>query len=141
MLADAPYPSGASAGRVLNSFNWTIGTISGKVGPVQQPPQVLKLEQNGWWSMEQKPNEGWQACLQYNELLEDAKTSYPHTGFEACVSYGGGLLDLTRGTTPNLDAFAMYGQSNGWNEKGYDPHAAGVIWGQFIIWSNSTVAH
>jgi hypothetical protein len=122
---------------MLDSFNWTSGTIAGPTKIVQEPPQILKLSQNGWLSTE-VDTQGWQVCVYYNELLKDGTTSDPHTGFMACASLGGGMLDLTRGTTPNMDAFATFGASNGWSESGYDPHASTAMWGQFIFWSNST---
>ena len=132
LLDESPFTPGGSTGRVLNSFNWTTGTIQGSVKIVQEPPQLLKLGQNGWFSTEVDPA-GWQICVYYDELRKKG-----HTEFVACASLGGGMLDLTGGTTPNMDAFAAYGQSNGWSESGYDPHASIALWGQFIFWSNST---
>ena len=137
VVVDSPYTPGGPAGRVLNSFNWTTGTIDGSVKIDQEPPQILKLGQNGWFSTEVDPS-GWEICVYYNELLKGGSASDPRTGFVACASLGGGMLDLTRGTTPNMDAFASYGGSSGWNESGYDPHASTAMWGQFIFWSNSS---
>ena len=39
------YTPGGPAGRVLNSFNWTTGTIDGSVKIDQEPPQILKIGQ------------------------------------------------------------------------------------------------
>ena len=81
---------------------------------------------------------GWKVCVQYNELIEDGTASDPDSGFEACAAVGGGLIDLTRGTTSKIAPLAFYGQGNGWNESGYFPKANGALWGQFIFWSNSS---
>ena len=141
LLGDKTYPSGGPAGRVWNSFNWTTGTLAGPISPVQMPPQILNLAQNGWFSVKSaNATEGWKVCVQYNELREDGKSSDPNTGFVGCASYGGGMLDLTRGHTPNMDVFVGFGSSNGWGEKGFDPHATPALWGQYVFWSNSTSA-
>jgi hypothetical protein len=138
LLDGKPYPSGAP-GRSLNSFNWTSGTISGNVSAVAMPPQVLTVGQNGWFSVEVDPP-GWKICVQYNELLPDGKSSNPDSGFAVCASFGAGMLDLTRGTTSNLGITAAFGGSAGWTAKGFDKKMFGVLWGQFVIWSNSTTA-
>ena len=137
MLDQSPFMPGGSPPRVLNSFNWTAGTTSGSVKPVQMPPQIIKLGQNGWLSTEVDPD-GWQICVYYDELLKNGTASNPTTRFMACASLGGGLLDLTRAATPNMGDFAVFGASTGWSESGYNPHASTAMWGQFIFWSNST---
>ena len=62
------------------------------------------------------------------------------TGFKACASLGGGMLDLTRGTSKDLQANAAYGASTGWTEKGYKPADGTAMWGYFMFWSNVTAA-
>lgn len=139
LLDGEPFPSGAP-GPSLNSFNWTAGTISGSnVSAVAMPPQVLKVGQNGWFSVEVDPP-GWEICVYYNELLPGGKSSDPDTGFKACAAFAAGTVDLTRGASSTLATSAAYGQSVGWTAKGFNTTTFGVLWGQFIIWSNSTAS-
>ena len=138
-LDGKPFPSG-SPGRSLNPFNWTAGTISGSnVSAVAMPPQVLKVGQNGWFSMEAYPA-GWQVCMYYNELLSGGKSSDPDTGIVGCTSFSGTTLDLTRGSSNNLAITVAYGGSAGWTANGFDGNKSGLIWAQFIFWSNSTTS-
>lgn len=139
-LAALPFPSGA-AGRTLRSFNWTAGTV----GPQQekvlvQPAQVLQLGNTTWFSVSVDPASGFKVCVQYNELSEDGRSADPNTGFSACASFGAGMLDLTRGTSKNIAAYAGFGGSAGWTDKGYDPSADMALWGYFMFWSNTTAA-
>ena len=76
----------------------------------------------------------------YNELTQDGSGSDPSSGFKACASLGGGMVDLTRGTTKNIEATAAYGGSTGWSEKGYNPAGSMPFWGYFMFWSNTTAA-
>ena len=139
-LAAQPFPSGA-AGRTLRAFNWTSGTV----GPQQekvfvQPSQVLQLGDTTWFSVSVNLTSGFVVCTQYNELTQDGSGSDPSSGFKACASLGGGMVDLTRGTTKNLEATAAYGGSTGWSEKGYNPAGSMPFWGYFMFWSNTTTA-
>ena len=136
VLAEQPFPSGP-AGRRLRSFNWTAGTISGKVSPVAMPPQVLQLGQTGWFSTEIEPD-GWKICVQYNELTTDGTSSDPDSGFVACAAEAGGMLDLTRGTTSKIDTTVIFTSSTGWNASGFDPLKVGTIYGNYVYWSNET---
>ena len=138
-LDGKPFPAGPP-GRSLNSFNWTAGTISGSnVSAVAMPPQVLKVGQNGWFSMEAYPA-GWQVCVHYNELLPGGKSSDPDSGIVGCAAFSGSTLDLTRGSSNNLAITANYGGSAGWTANGFDEKRAGLLWGQFIFWSNTTTS-
>jgi hypothetical protein len=62
------------------------------------------------------------------------------TGFKACASFAGGSVDLTRGTSKDLQSNAAYGMSTGWTEKGYKPADGTALWGYFMFWSNVTAA-
>ena len=136
-LDGKPFPSGPP-GRSLNPFNWTSGTISGSnVSAVTMPPQVLKVGQNGWFSMEAYPA-GWEACVYYNEIVPGGKSSDPDTGIVGCTAFSGGALDLTRGSSNNLAITAAFGESAGWTENGFDGKKVGLMWAQFIFWSNTT---
>ena len=134
-LDGEPFPSGPP-GRSLNPFNWTAGTISGS-SAVAMPPQVLKVGQNGWFSMEAYPA-GWKVCVYYNEILPSGKSSDPDTGIEACVSFDGAAMDLASGSSNNLAIVSHYSRSAGWTANGFDGKKAGLIWGQYIFWSNTT---
>ena len=139
VLADHPYPTGAPKRR-LDSFNWTSGTISGKVNPVVMPPQVLKGDM--WYSVTIEPP-GWEICIIYNELLADGKSD-PDSGFQGCAITAppkGGQMSgpkLSRGATNNLGIFAVFTLSSGWTASGYDPAKNGNLFGSWIVWSNST---
>lgn len=137
-LAALPFPSGA-AGRTLGAFNWTAGTV----GPQQekvfvQPAQVLQLGNTTWFSISVDLASGFAVCVQYNELSKDGHSADPNTGFSACAKFGGGMIDLTRGTSSNLQSYAGLGASAGWTEKGYQPSAGTPMWGYFMFWSNTT---
>ena len=137
-LATQPFPSGA-AGRTLRAFNWTAGTV----GPQQekvivQPAQVLQLGSTTWLSVSVDLASGFEVCATYNELSADGRSSDPSSGFRACASFGGAEVDLTRWTSKNLQAFAAYGRSTGWTEKGYKPADGTALWGYFMFWSNTT---
>ena len=126
--------------RSLNSFNLTASTISGaNVSTVTSPSQVLKVGQNGWFSMKAKPAE-WKVCTHYNEILPSGKSSDPNTAFVACVSLDGAVMDLHSGSTNGLAIGSIYGQSQGWTAKGFDPTKVGLIWAQYVTWSNTTNA-
>ena len=137
-LAAQPFPSGA-AGRKLRAFNWTAGTV----GPQQekvfvQPAQVLQLGSTTWLSVSVDLASGFEVCVTYNELSVDGHSSDPKSGFSACAQLGAGTVDLTRGSTKNLQNFAAYGGSTGWTEKGYKPADGTALWGYFMFWSNTT---
>ena len=134
-----PFPSGPP-GRSLNPFNWTAGTISGSnVSTVAIPSQVLKVGKNDWFSMEAYPA-GWKVCVYYNEILRNGKSSDPDTGIVGCVSFDGAVMDLHSGSTDNLAIVSVYGQSQGWTANGFDTTKVGLIWAQYIFWSNTTNA-
>ena len=141
VLADHPYPTGAP-NRRLKPFNWTSGTISGKVNPVVMPPQVLKGDM--WYSVTIEPP-GWEICIIYNELLANGKSD-PDSGFQGCAitkpSKGGqmGGPVLSRGATNNLGIFAVFTLSTGWTASGYDPAKNGNLYGSWVVWANSTAA-
>ena len=139
-LAAQPFPSGAG-GRTLRAFNWTAGTV----GPQQekvfvQPAQVLQLGNTTWFSVSVDLASGFEVCVTYNELSADGRSSDPSSGFKACASLGGGMIDLTRGSSKNLQSVAAYGASTGWTEKGYQPADGTALWGYFMFWSNTTAA-
>merc|ERR1711966_483969 len=96
---------------------------------VKLPTQILKLDQSDWWSIGNGylPNGTgvpFQVCVQYNELLPDG-TSDPNSGFEGCLS-GPGTLDISRGTTHNLAAYANYGSNS----------VSKAFWANLVFWSN-----
>lgn len=139
-LATEPFPSGA-AGRTLRAFNWTYGTVGPEHEKVYvEPTQVLQLGSTTWFSVSVNLTSGFEVCTTYNELSADGHGSDPDSGFSACASFGAGMIDLTRGTTNNLDATAAYGSSTGWSEKGYHPEDGKALWGFFMFWSNTTAA-
>ena len=140
-LADHTYPTGgtqygALPARPLHSFNWTSGTISGSVDPVALPPQVLTGDM--WFSVEIEPVP-WEICVVYNELSADGKSSDPDSAFQACgLTTPGGGIGLSRGHTSSLAIAPSFTLSTGWTASGHDPAKQGAVYGNFVVWSNST---
>ena len=91
-----------------------------------------------WLSVSVDLASGFEVCVTYNELSVDGHSSDPKSGFSACAQLGAGTVDLTRGSTKNLQNFAAYGGSTGWTEKGYKPADGTALWGYFMFWSNTT---
>ena len=75
----------------------------------------------------------------YYLLLLFSGSSDPNSGFKACATLGGGMLDLTTGISKDLQSKPAIGISTGWTEKGYKPVDTMAVWGYFMFWSNATM--
>jgi hypothetical protein len=62
-VLEQPFPGGGGEpGAILNSFNWTSGTITGDLGIVVYPQKLVELGESTWWSVGNDPV-GWRACV------------------------------------------------------------------------------